>query len=61
MNTRELAKAIEDLGISQNETARRANVSVSQMSLIVRGKREPKVSAFKRICQVLGKRAEELW
>lgn len=49
------------IGISQNELARRCGVSPAHMSNVMAGKRSPRTDLLKRMCMVLGFRAEEIW
>lgn len=61
MNADAIRKKCCDMGISQNELSRRVGVSSASMSWYMNGKSEPKVSVFKRICEALMVKPEEIW
>lgn len=61
MNTEALKAALAKRDMSQNELARKVGCSYGQMSNIVNGHREPRTDMFKRICDALGKKPQELW
>ena len=46
--------------MSQNELARKVGCSYGQMSNIVNGRREPRTDVFKRMCEELRKKPQEL-
>lgn len=61
MNTLELKKQIQDSGMSQNEVARKLDISIGYMSRIVNGKQEPRIDLFKNICKLFNKNPKEMW
>lgn len=50
-----------ELGMSQNDLARRCRVSPAHMSNVMCGKRSPRTDLLKRMCAILGFRPEEIW
>lgn len=60
MNVDTLKDIQNELGISQNEMARRIGTSTATMSNIMTGKREPRADLVKRMCEVFGKDPKEL-
>lgn len=60
MNTQALKDAMAERDMSQNELARKVGCSYGQMSNIVNGRREPRTDVFKRMCEELRKKPQEL-
>lgn len=52
---------LSDMGMSQNELARRCGVSAAHMSNVLRGKRQPRLDLLHRMCEVLGVKPERIW
>lgn len=61
MDVKAVKDALAELGMSQNELARRCGVSPAHMSNILSGKRDPRAKLLRSICETVGKRPEEIW
>lgn len=61
MDVKAVKDALAALGMSQNELARRCGVSPAHMSNILSGKRDPRARLLRSICEIIGKRPEEIW
>ena len=61
MDREKVLKRCEELDMSQNELARRCDVSSAHMSNVMSNKRSPRADLLKRMCAVLGFRPEEIW
>lgn len=60
MNVEALKSALAEREMSQNELARKVGCSYGQMSNIVNGRREPRTDIFKRMCDALRKKPQQL-
>jgi transcriptional regulator with XRE-family HTH domain len=60
MNVEALKSALAERDMSQNELARKVGCSCGHMSNIVNGRREPRTDVFKRMCEELRKKPQEL-
>lgn len=49
------------LGLSQEQAARRANITLNMWSMVERGKRTPSLAVARRICAVLDTTLDELF
>ena len=58
MRIRELMRAA---GMNQHDLAREIGCSQSSVSNMMTGKREPRVSLFKRLCKALGCDPRDIW
>lgn len=61
MNVDRIRETLSEKGMSQNEFARRCEVSAAHMSNVMNGKRQPRLDLLHRMCEVLGARPEEIW
>lgn len=61
MDRTKVLERCSEIGISQNELARRCEVSPAHMSNVLNDKRSPRTDLLKRMCRVLGFRPEEIW
>ena len=61
MNAEAIREKCGEMGISQNELARRTGVSVAHMSNVMTGKRDARVGLLKKMCELFGVNAEEIW
>lgn len=61
MNAEAIREQCEKHGISQNELARRTGVSAAHMSNVMNKKRDARVELLKKICELFGVKAEEIW
>lgn len=61
MNSRAIKDRLAEMDMSQNELARRVGASYGHISNIVTGKRDPKTSLFRKICEELDQDPKELW
>ena len=61
MNVGAIREQCEKQGISQNELARRTGVSAAHMSNVMNKKRDARVELLKKMCELFGVKAEEIW
>jgi transcriptional regulator with XRE-family HTH domain len=61
VNVKAIREQCEKQGISQNELARRTGVSVAHMSNVMNQKRDAHVELLKKMCELFGVKAEEIW
>lgn len=61
MNTDAIRDEMKKRGMCQNELARQIDVSEGTVSNILNGKRDARVKTFKRMCEVLNVKPEEVW
>lgn len=61
MNAEAIREQCEKQGISQNELARRTGVSVAHMSNVMNQQRDARVELLKKMCELFGVKAEEIW
>lgn len=61
MNVKAIREQCEKKGISQNELARLTGVSGAHMSNVMNERRDARVELLKRMCEVFGVKAEEIW
>lgn len=56
-----LEKFIVERGLKKSFVAKKAGISVSTMSLIVRGKSIPTLQVAIKIAEVMGEKVEDIW
>lgn len=62
MLERERTKAVmAKYGVSQNDVAGKMGVPQARVSVLVRGGADIAISTFKKFCEAIGCKAEELW
>lgn len=56
-----LEKMIIERGLKKSYVAKKAEISVSTMSLILKGKSIPTLQVAIRIAEVMGEKVEDIW
>lgn len=61
MDTYAIREELLRRGWTQGEFARRCGFTQAKVSRYLTGKRSPNLKSFKRMCEVLGVKAERIW